>query len=160
MRICSRVVRTYIRGMTPLTRRRDDTENLEQWSIYDGDVQVGLMRKVNATGGQMIWQWSCGLRALAHQPSGSADTFDEAREAFQKAWEKVEPQITPEMRTEWLEHRAFTAWKYAMQDANCRMPTQNTTGRSHCFCGAEIAIDGVKDHIRTAHMGTNLPART
>ena len=138
--------------MAELTRRRDATENLEQWSIFDGAVRVGIMRKVGGTEGADVWQWSCGLRALPRQPSGTAGTFDEARDAFQKAWEEIGPQITPEMRTEWLEQEAFTAWKYAMHDAGCRMPTQSTTGRSRCFCGDEITTAGVMDHIRAAHM--------
>ncbi|MCF2523898.1 hypothetical protein [Bradyrhizobium sp. G127] len=84
--------------------------------------------------------------------SGSHDTFVDGRAALQAAWEKLEPQITPAMRQEWLEYQAFTAWKCAMWDAGCRMPTQNTTGRSRCFCGAEITTDGVPEHIRELHM--------
>lgn len=140
--------------MAELTRRRDATEDLEQWSIWDGNVCVGVMRQVGSTGGKMIWQWSCGLRGLPREPSGSADTFNQAKEAFRKAWQEVEPQITPEMRTEWLEQQAHTAWKYAMHDAGCRLPTQSPDGWSHCFCGARITVAGVPDHIRAAHMGT------
>ena len=129
-----------------LTRRRDDTENLEQWSIWDGNVRVGLMRKINATAGRMIWQWACWSRE-----SGTADTIDEARAAFQKAWDRIGPTITPEERIAWLEKEAFTAWKYAMWDAGCQMPTENTDGRSRCFCGAEVTTAGVSEHIRAAH---------
>lgn len=144
----------------PLTRRRDATENLEQWSIYDEGVLVGLMRKVGATDGKTAWQWSCGMSELPHQPSGSAADFDEARAELQQAWDEIAHQVTPAMREEWLYHEAFTAWKYAMHDAGCQMPTQKPEGWSHCFCGARITTSGVPDHIRVAHMGTNRPPRT
>ena len=52
----------------------------------------------------------------------------------------------------WRRDRASTVWKYAMWDAGCKPPTQVSDGRSHCFCGAEIGIADLKDHIYTAHM--------
>jgi hypothetical protein len=48
--------------------------------------------------------------------------------------------------------RAWTAWKYAMHDAGLPLPTQLTSGRSKCFCGAEIDIAGVEDHVTAAHL--------
>lgn len=133
-----------------LTRRRDATENLEQWSIWDGDVRVGLMRHVNTTGSETAWQWSCW-----GGESGSADTFDQARAAFQRAWEQVAPTVTEEDRDAFRYQEAFTAWKYAMWDAGCRMPTQSPEGWSVCFCGTRITTNSVSDHIRAAHMGPN-----
>jgi hypothetical protein len=56
-----------------------------------------------------------------------------------------------------VEHRrerARTAWKYAMWNAGCRMPTQETSGRSRCFCGAEIGVAGFSEHVYAAHMAT------
>lgn len=139
-----------------LTRRLFQENHYQRWDIFDGDVRVGTITEINGTEGQMLWQWSCGFYPgcdkRTQQTAGSCDTFDEAREEFQRAWERLEPEITPEMRGEWLEHQAFTAWKYAMHDAGCRMPTQSTTGRSRCFCGAEITTLGVDNHIRALHM--------
>ena len=138
--------------MVELTRRRDDTEDLEQWSIWDGDVRVGVMRHVNATEGSMTWQGGCWGRE-----TGNADTFDEARAEFQKAWDRVAPTITEADRDAFRFQEAHTAWKYAMWDAGCRMPTQSPDGWSHCFCGARITISGVTDHIRAAHMKPTPP---
>lgn len=133
--------------MSTLTRRRDATENLEQWSIWDGDVRVGLMRHVGGAGSMMIWQWGCW-----GGESGSADTFDAARDAFQKAWDRVAPTVTEAERDAFRYQEAFAAWKYAMWDAKCRMPTQSTNGRSKCYCGADITINETGDHIRSCHM--------
>ena len=36
---------------------------------------------------------------------------------------------------------------YAMFDAGLPLPTQLTSGRSKCFCGAEIDIAGVDRHV-------------
>jgi hypothetical protein len=51
----------------------------------------------------------------------------------------------------WRYQRDSTAWKYEMWDRGFRLPTQTTTGRSKCFCGADLTVDGVTDHVRTAH---------
>ena len=53
---------------------------------------------------------------------------------------------------EYRRHRASTAWKYAMWDAGCRLPTQNADGRARCFCGARIGIADMDQHIYAAHM--------
>ena len=40
-----------------------------------------------------------------------------------------------------------------MWDAGCKQPTQETSGRSRCFCGVEIDIAGTEWHAYAAHMG-------
>jgi hypothetical protein len=50
------------------------------------------------------------------------------------------------------QQRAMTAWKYAMWDAGCKMPTQVPDGRAQCFCGAEIDMATMDGHICAAHM--------
>lgn len=132
-----------------LTRRRDQTEHLEQWSIWDGDVRVGVMRHVNTIGSETAWQWGCW-----GGETGAAEAFDDARAAFQQAWDRVAPTITEAERDAFRFQEAFTAWKYTMWDAHCRMPTQSPEGWSVCFCGARITVNSVSDHIRMAHMGT------
>ena len=55
----------------------------------------------------------------------------------------------------WLEHRAqraWTAWKYAMQEAGLPLPTQSTSGRARCFCGATIDIAVTDRHVHDAHI--------
>jgi hypothetical protein len=143
--------------MTALTRRLFQENHFTRWDIFDGDVRVGTLTQICGTGSKMLWQWACGFYPGCVKPSqqsaGNCDTFDAAKAAFQQAWERLQPQITSAMRDEWLEHQAFTAWKYEMHDAGCRMPTQDTTGQSRCFCGAEITTAGLADHIWTKHMG-------
>jgi hypothetical protein len=149
--------------MSQLTRRLLRKHHHETWGIFDCDVGVGSISSGIGTNGKTIWQWSCGFYPgcdkRTQQTSGSCATYDEAKAAFQEAWEQLKPQITPEMRDEWLYEQAWTAWKYAMREAHCKMPTQNTDGRSRCFCGTEITTDSMPDHVRTAHMGTNPPSR-
>jgi hypothetical protein len=40
-----------------------------------------------------------------------------------------------------------------MWEAGCKMPTQERSGRSRCFCGAEIGIT-CEEHIYASHMET------
>jgi len=144
--ISAPILKNYLQAM-PFTRRRDNTENLEQWSIWDGDVRVGVMRKVMATEGTMTWQWGCW-----GDETGNAGTFEEARAEFQRAWDRVAPTITEADRDAFRFQEAHTAWKYAMWDAGCRMPTQSPDGWSVCFCGARITAASSGTHIRAAHM--------
>jgi hypothetical protein len=53
---------------------------------------------------------------------------------------------------EYRRDRAFHAWKLAMWDAGSRLPTQTADGRARCFCGAEITIADMDEHIYAAHM--------
>ena len=53
---------------------------------------------------------------------------------------------------EYRKHRAWTAWKYAMWDSGCKLPTQLASGQSRCFCGAVIDIKGMSQHVHIAHM--------
>jgi hypothetical protein len=86
------------------------------------------------------------------QRSGTAATFEEARAGFEEAWREILPALTETSFDKIRYHRAATAWKYAMWDADCKMPTQTTADRSKCFCGAEITTKSVNAHIRGAHM--------
>jgi hypothetical protein len=52
---------------------------------------------------------------------------------------------------EYRRYHAHEAWKYAMWEAGCLLPTQTADGRSLCFCGAEIEIAGLEQHISAAH---------
>lgn len=60
----------------PLTHRLLNNEHHQSWGIFGGDVQVGRISEINGTGGQMIWQWSCGFYPgceTHQQTAGNAD---------------------------------------------------------------------------------------
>jgi hypothetical protein len=44
-------------------------------------------------------------------------------------------------------HRASDARKRAIWDVGCKLPTQTADGRARCFCGAEINISDMNEHI-------------
>ena len=56
------------------------------------------------------------LRAAA---SGSATTFDQARAAFERAWQQVEPTLREDDFEVWRRDRDFHAWKRRMQAEGC-----------------------------------------
>lgn len=139
--------------MVELTRRRLN-EDFESWGIFYGDVRVGRISHLPGMGSQMIWQWSCGFYPGCNpgqQSAGNEDTIENARVAFQVAWQTLRPEITSAMINEWRARQAFTAWKYAMWDGGRKLPTQTTTGKSRCFCCIEINMAGVPDHIQRKH---------
>jgi hypothetical protein len=98
------------------------------------------------------------LRLLSGQPSKGMHvrhgrhTFDQARADFEEAWRVFPADRTEADFDEYRKHRAWTAWKYAMWDSGCKLPTQLASGQSRCFCGAVIDIKGRSQHVHIAHM--------
>jgi hypothetical protein len=84
--------------------------------------------------------------------TGIAEGFEAARAGFEKDWACIVPTLTEADFEECRRSRAFLAWKYRMWDCGCRLPTQERSGRSHCFCGAGIDSDTLDRHVVTAHM--------
>ncbi|WFU75243.1 hypothetical protein [Bradyrhizobium sp. CB2312] len=142
--------------MTDLTRRRSDNDRHETWHIYFGDVligTIGIRAGVPTSGDQ--WGWKLGFypgMEPGTQRSGSSATFDEARAAFERAWQDVEPTLREDDFEAWRRDRDFHAWKYRMQAGGYRMPTQSANGWSRCFCGELIPI-ACELHVHTAHRG-------
>jgi hypothetical protein len=137
-----------------LTRRRS-TDRPDCWHIYYGDVQAGTiaMRSGNPHDTDP-WEWSCGFYPGSRPgeiQSGTSETFDQARAEFGSAWAVFLANRTEDDFQAWRYQRDWTAWKCAMWDAHLKLPTQLTSGRSKCLCGAELTISNVTDHVRTAH---------
>jgi len=76
-------------NQTPLTRRRDPYRS-DCWLIYFGDVHFGSVgRAVGNPGAAERGTWHCGFypgSEPGEQTHGTADTFDQARADFEKAW--------------------------------------------------------------------------
>jgi hypothetical protein len=137
----------------PFLTRRKDPHRADRWNVYFGDISVGAIGRCAGVPLHVDqWEWSCGLQP--NTAGGTAETFEAAREAFAAAWAKLEPGITPDDYAAHRRQRAFTEWKYAMHDAGLPLPTQLTSGRSKCFCGAGIDIAGVDSHVAAAHLET------
>lgn len=141
--------------MTALKRRRDRCHREECWQIYYGDVRVGMIaRRSGAPLSEPQWHWSCGFypgTEPGEYQTGTAETFDLARADFEPAWRELLARRSEADFQAWRNAEAFTAWKYAMWDAGARLPTQMASGRSRCFCGAEIDIAGTDEHVRKVH---------
>jgi hypothetical protein len=125
-------------------------------NIYYGDVRVGT---IAARAGVPVdvdqWSWQCGFYPPSHHGrlgEGTAETFKQARADFETAWREYLPQCTETDFLEYRHQRAWTDWKYAMHDAGLPLPTQSSTTRSRCFCGADIDIAGLTGHVDAPHM--------
>jgi hypothetical protein len=140
--------------MLALTRRRYP-ERLDCQHVYYGDVRVGtIARRAGCPVDVDQWEWRCGfypgIEPGGHR-DGTARDFDQARLDFEAAWRAVLPGLSDADFDQWRHQRDFTTWKYAMWDSGMRMPTQMSSGRSRCFCGAPIDIMGVGAHVLNAH---------
>jgi hypothetical protein len=142
--------------MPALTRRRSADSDRETWFIHFGDVRVGtISQRTGVPADADPWNWSVGISAASHRglhASGTAKSFDAARATFEAAWQWLLPKLTEADFTEWRRQRTWDAWKQAMWDAGLKLPTQVADGRSTCFCGAEIGIADVEQHVLMAHM--------
>jgi len=141
--------------MPELTRRRYP-ERQDCWHVHYGDVHVGtIARSIGNPNAAPQWQWRCGFYPGSRPgecTSGTAPTFDRARAEFEAAWRVFSATRTDADFAAYRQQRAMTAWKYAMWDAGCKMPTQVPDGRAQCFCGAEIDMATMDGHICAAHM--------
>jgi hypothetical protein len=149
--------------MPALTRRRSAAAPQETWHIYYGDLRIGSIgKRAGVPVDVEQWGWRCafypGMRPGGDR-HGSAETFEEARSAFEVAWREVLPGLEKGAFNDYRRDLALHNWKYAMWDAHCRLPTQIPSGISQCFCGAEISIDNVRAHVYAAHMDTGRPPR-
>ena len=142
--------------MPALTRRRDRQAHAENWLIFFGDIAVGsigIRTGVPVHVGQ--WVWRCGCYPATHRgirAEGTSRDFAQARADFESAWHELQPKITEADFTEHRRERAMTAWKHAMWESGCKLPTQAPDGRSRCICGTEINIKGTEQHVYAEHM--------
>ncbi|UEM10428.1 hypothetical protein J4G43_038120 [Bradyrhizobium barranii subsp. barranii] len=140
---------------TALTRRRSENSHQETWHIYFG-VHVGTIgTRAGVPKDVDQWGWHLGFypgtEPGTHQ-SGSAESYPAARAEFERAWLQLEPTLTEENFETWRRSRDWHAWKYRISGNGCRMPTQNTSGWSKCFCGEQTPI-ACEAHIYSAHRG-------
>jgi hypothetical protein len=144
--------------MPALTRRRVSGTDLESWRVFYGDVQVGTIgMRSGVPVGVDQWNWACGFYPASDRvrsERGIAADFFTARAAFEAAWRRLLPTLKESDFQEYRREHAWTAWRYAMWDAGYRMPTQTPSGRSRCFCGAEINTAGASEHVYAAHVET------
>ena len=114
--------------MPTLTRRRDPDARQESWLILYGDVYVGTfgLRSGNPFDTDQC-QWRCGFYPGSEPgdwTSGTVASFDQARGDFELARPVFLANRTEADFDEYRKHRAWTAWKYAMWDTGCKLPTQ------------------------------------
>jgi hypothetical protein len=101
------------------------------------------------------WSWSCGFYPASHRgmhAKGTAKSFEAARAAVETAWHWLLTKVTQADFDEYRRYQAHEAWKHAMWEAGCKLPTEMADGRSRCFRGVEIKIAGTEQHIAAAHM--------
>jgi hypothetical protein len=139
-----------------LTRRRADRGHQETWLIYYDDINIGFIgQRAGVPKNVNQWGWSCGfypgLEPSQHR-RGTAATFEEARAGFEVAWAALQPEIPSAAFDAYRKERAFRAWIDGMWEARCKLPTQSASGRSKCFCGAEIDLTNTEAHVYECHM--------
>jgi hypothetical protein len=126
--------------MPVLTRRRYP-ERQDCWHIYYGDVHVGtIARRSGNPHDTAPWEWRCGFYPGSRPgecKSGTSDTFDEARSAFEAAWRRFLSNRTAADFQEWRDQRDWTARKYAMWARGEKLPSQMPSTAAH-------AADGIR----------------
>ncbi len=129
--------------------RRADAEP-DSWSIWYDNVCVGSIAKQpwNTQHG-IRWLWTCGFQPGAtpkDYSSGLTDTFEEARDQWQAAWEVYLPRRTDIDFEEWRQHQRFMANKMAG-----RLLPDAPANIMDCACGAKF--DSYKPTEVEAHAG-------
>ena len=104
----------------PHLTRRADPHRSNSWLIYLGDIHCGsVSQAVGLLGAAQRWAWFCGFYSGSkpgEQTHGTADTFEQARAHFEKAWIVFSSNRTEADYQAWREQRDWTARKYAVRD--------------------------------------------
>jgi hypothetical protein len=124
--------------MTTLTRRRSNDRH-DCWHVYYGDVRVGtIAKRVGIPPGQPPWGWNCGFYPGSEpeeHATGIAETLNQARAAFEKAWAVFLSKRTEADYEAWRHEGDWTARKYAMWKNGERPPSQKPSTLMTCPCG-------------------------
>jgi hypothetical protein len=140
--------------MSSLTRRRS-AEHQDCWYLFYNGVQVGLIaRRAGAPVDSAAWGSSCGFHPgmdPGEHQDGTAATFDAARAEFDEAWRWVLPRLSQGQLQEWLDHHNMVAWKRQVHDRGLPLPTQRADSQACCFCGIEITLRNMNQHILRQH---------
>jgi hypothetical protein len=144
--------------MPVLTRRRSNDPHRDVWDIFYDNVVVGhIARRGGVPVSAPQWGWSVGFYPgcePGQYRSGVSENVQAARTGFEEAWQRLVPMLTEADFDECRRARAFQDWKHRMWESGCKLPTQERGGRSRCFCGAEIGVAGVSEHVYAGHMVT------
>lgn len=143
--------------MTQLTRRPDKDPHRKGWFVYCGDVRVGhIGKRAGVPTHAAQWSWTCGFNPgcdPGQATNGTGDTFEEARDGFEKAWNELAATRTEAHYEMWRNNRDWHAWKDRMNDNGLPLPTQKSEDLARCFCGAEITSASMFKHAQAAHRG-------
>lgn len=114
-----------IPATTKLTRR-PDPHRKDAWMVYADDICAGSIARAAGTPNALVqWKWQVGFYPGSKPgeiKSGTTDTFEQAREAFEKAWAIFLSNRTEADFEEWRERQKWTERKYAARDAGQPVP--------------------------------------
>lgn len=126
--------------MTALTRRPSADPHREGWDVFYGDVKVGWIgQRAGVPADADQWGWTCGFYPgcdPGQQTSGPATSFEDARAAFESAWERLLRTRTEADFEAWRHWRDWTERKYAMWERGEKLPSQIPSSLMRCTCGA------------------------
>jgi hypothetical protein len=140
---------------TKLTRRRDP-DRADCWHIYCADIHAGTIAKaVGMPNAVNHWNWSAGFYPGSKPgeiKSGSADTFESARAAFEKAWQRFAATRTEADYQARRNQRDWTARKYSVRDQGQPVPAKGRDylARSTVSAGAPRLARAIGIGPRTA----------
>jgi hypothetical protein len=142
--------------MPALTRRRYP-ERHDCWHVYYGDVQCGTIAKRTGNPSDTdAWEWTCGFYPGCNpgeHRNGTAETFDQARDRFEEAWQVFLANRTDADFQEWREARDWHARKYAMWERGEKMPSQIPTSMMGCPCGERFdSHDPAGSYVHRGHI--------
>jgi hypothetical protein len=102
------------------------------------------------------WEWRCGFypgSGPGECSSGTAETFDEARVAFEDAWKVFLDNRTEADFQAWRDQRDRTAAKYAAWERGERLPSQRPNSMMRCPCGVRFdSHDPAGGYVHRGHI--------
>ena len=110
----------------PDLTRRPDPHRANSWLIHYFDVHLGTIARAGGNpDAEPQWKWLCGFYPGSNpgeQRGGTADTFEQARAAFEAASRVYLPKRSEADFQAWRDQRDWTAEKYRRRDRGEPMP--------------------------------------
>ena len=127
----ARVLRCPDRRTSLVFELPPSADRQDCWHIYYGDVHAGtIAKRVGSPHVTDQWEWRCGFYPGSRPGeirSGTAATFDYARDEFGGAWKIFFANRTDAGFQAWRHQRDWTERKYAIWKRGELLPSQSPT---------------------------------
>ena len=142
----------WFNGAMSALSRRPHPERSDCWHVFYGDVQVGTIAIQSGLPVKAKqWRWDVGFYPASHAvvPQRLRPKLRRSAGKLRSRWRDYLPRCTEADFIEHRRQRAWTAWKYAMQQAGLKAADAINQWTGAVFLAPRMAV--TDRHVQDAH---------